>query len=149
MPARTANFPSVNPSNERLVEIAYDDRGLPITVTERGWSPWGTDLGSSTNDDAFDAIAHTTTLSYESGKLVAIDGPRTDVDDVTGFVWNNLQRLQLSSYVNNRLPLCFSCEVLLGRTIRQWQCKKTGIQFVRWNNEVQISTQDHTFVNDS
>ncbi|MFK8082289.1 MAG: hypothetical protein AB8B97_18540 [Granulosicoccus sp.] len=84
---------SVNPNGERVVEIERDDRGLPVRMTERGWSPLGNDL-ADTDTNGFEAIERVVELSYDDGRLVSIDGPRTDVEDITGFVWDDQQRLQ-------------------------------------------------------
>ena len=80
--------PSVNPAGEHITEFTYNADGVPTSVTERGFSP--RDLNAS----EFDAIERTTTFEYEDGRLLAIDGPRTDVDDVTRFSHDAFHRLQ-------------------------------------------------------
>ena len=95
VPVRT-HYPSVNPNGERVVEIEHNDQGLPLRVTERGWAPLGTRLAQGPNDadgGSFEPIERTTTLSYEQGRLVAMDGPRDEVDDITRFSHDRLGRL--------------------------------------------------------
>lgn len=93
LPARTL-FASVNPNADREIEIKRNSDGLPLQVVERGWAPLGTDLADSSGL-GYEPIERITTLNYdELGKLVNIDGPRTDVDDITHFIYDELQRLK-------------------------------------------------------
>jgi len=78
-------FPSVNPGGERVVEVVHDESGLPVSITQRGWSPI---------QGGYEAIERSQSLVYAEGRLVAIDGPREDVDDITEFEWDELKRLK-------------------------------------------------------
>ena len=80
--------PSVNPDGEHITEFTYSHDGTMTSVTERGYSP--RDLNSS----EFDVIERTTEFEYEEGRLLAIDGPRTDVEDITMFSYDSLNRLK-------------------------------------------------------
>ena len=85
------------------MEIEYGADGLPLAMTERGFAPTvgiapetGTDAGdeAEVNDSdgsgeataptsGWTSIVRTTRLAYDDGRLVRIDGPREDVEDVT------------------------------------------------------------------
>lgn len=68
--------PSVFPGGERVTEIAYENL-LPVRVTVQGFTPDGTPVARST--------AYTYT---EHGQLAQVDGPRTDVSDLTTFAYH-------------------------------------------------------------
>jgi len=95
-PLRTMT-PSVNPDGEHVVETVRDANGLPLRVTERGHAPVGASVDtnglSQLTAAGFSTIERTTTFEYESGRLMAIDGPREDVSDITRFGWDENQRL--------------------------------------------------------
>lgn len=113
MPRRTLR-PSVNPEAERVSEIERDDNGRPVRLTERGYAPRLLDAtradavdpasnpASNPADDPvagssvrYEPIEHSTTLRYdEGGRLIAIDGPRTDVEDITRLRWNAASQLE-------------------------------------------------------
>ena len=97
-------LPSVNPDTERTIETTYNARGQALTITEHGYSP----VVSLTDNlavnvtnfdsihssiDGFAPIERTTRLTYEEGRLIEIDGPRDDVEDITRFKWDKQQRL--------------------------------------------------------
>ena len=69
----------VNPAQYRYVTYDYDDAtGNLLTTTETGL------LGDST------PYTHTTTYTYDSNSRIAsIDGPRTDVQDVTTYAYDS------------------------------------------------------------
>ncbi len=63
--------PSVYSGSFKRTEIGYQGN-LPSTITQRGYTPSGS------------AVARTVALSYDSaGHVTSIDGPRTDVNDLT------------------------------------------------------------------
>ncbi len=75
--------PSVNPAGESSSLTEYDADGLPLRIVERGWSPEypdGADVPSG-----YAPIERTTTFERIDGRLIAIDGPRTDAEDITRF----------------------------------------------------------------
>ncbi len=102
-------YPSVNPEGERRVEIERNARGAPTTITERGWVPWVTVSGESgapsgsglttpsidpdTPVQEYRRFERSTRLRYDDGRLVALDGPRKDVKDVTRLDWDDQGRL--------------------------------------------------------
>ena len=68
--------PSVNAGSLKRTEIAYQGN-LPTSITQRGYAPGGT------------AVSRTVALQYNSsGQVTRIDGPRTDVNDVTTLACN-------------------------------------------------------------
>jgi len=72
LPTHTRS-PSVLAGQQKEVEVMYENN-LPMTIVRRGFMPDGT------------PIARTTDFDYNaSGRVIRIDGPRTDVDDVTTF----------------------------------------------------------------
>jgi len=83
-------YPSVNPNGERLVEIERDPRGQPLRVIEQGWKPSSV---QSAEAIAFTPIERITTLTYQENQLATVDGPRTDVDDITRFQYDSLGRV--------------------------------------------------------
>ena len=91
--------PSVNPGGERLSEIERNAQGLPVRITQHGWAPWVALPGESeysTDENTasiFRPMVRSTTFRYEDDQLVAIDGPRTDVDDITQLTWDDRHRL--------------------------------------------------------
>ncbi len=64
--------PSVSDGNRKVTTIAYTTQNLPATVTTSGYTPAG------------QAVSRTTGFGYNTlGQVTRIDGPRTDVNDVT------------------------------------------------------------------
>lgn len=91
--------PSVDPAREHVTEIQRDSRGRPITVTESGFSPLIRMPGDPEYVDGTDAspeyypIKRTSNLEYnEIGQLLTVDGPRTDVSDITRMKYDALGR---------------------------------------------------------
>nr|WP_281502237.1 DUF6531 domain-containing protein [Alcanivorax sp. S6407] len=58
---------SVNPDGKHVLEITRNKQGLPVTVTETGWSP--VEIGK------YHEIARTTQYKWDMGRLVERDGP--------------------------------------------------------------------------
>jgi len=79
--------PSVNPSATYDALIEYTEDRKVSQITERGYAP--VDETRSSHK----VIERTTKLTYENGLLSAVDGPRTDVDDVTRLRYDVLGRL--------------------------------------------------------
>jgi RHS repeat-associated protein len=68
--------PSVYAGAFKTVSIGYSSN-LPTTITQSGYTPTGA------------AVSRTVTLGYNaSGQVTSIDGPRTDVADVTTLAYN-------------------------------------------------------------
>lgn len=71
----TISTPSVFPGQSKFTTIAYADTRfptLPTTITQSGFTPSGA------------AVARTISLAYNaSGQVTSINGPRTDVNDIT------------------------------------------------------------------
>lgn len=64
--------PSVHAGSLKETETTYDPARNPLTITERGYTPAGT------------AISRTVAFTYNGfGQVLTIDGPRTDVADIT------------------------------------------------------------------
>ncbi|MEE9322518.1 MAG: RHS repeat-associated core domain-containing protein [Granulosicoccus sp.] len=78
--------PSVNPDGELITEIDYNHDKQPVRITERGYAPQDDNL-------RFMPIERSTSMTYSEGKLIEIDGPRDDVDDITRFSYDQHQRL--------------------------------------------------------
>lgn len=68
--------PSVAGDGDMVTEIRYENQ-LPVEVQQQGYAPDGTVLNRSVN----------LTRNY-AGFITAIDGPRTDIEDVTHFTWH-------------------------------------------------------------
>lgn len=72
--------PSVATGQTFETEMVYGDAGhpnLPTQITQRGYSPGGT------------AVSRSVTLGYNaSGQVNSLNGPRTDVSDVTTLEYN-------------------------------------------------------------
>jgi YD repeat-containing protein len=68
----------VNPEQDKIITNTYDEvNGNLLATTETGL------LGNGS------PYSHTTTYAYNaSGKLATIDGPRTDVSDVTTYTYD-------------------------------------------------------------
>jgi RHS repeat-associated protein len=65
-------------SNTKQVGIAYDAQRNPVTITQSGFTPAGV------------AVARSIALGYNAfGQVTSIDGPRTDVADVTHISYYN------------------------------------------------------------
>ncbi|WP_243726310.1 RHS repeat-associated core domain-containing protein [Halothiobacillus neapolitanus] len=70
--------PSVCAGSSQQTVITYDAHHNPIQITENGYTP------------ACSAISRSLSLGYNSaGQVTRIDGPRTDVSDVTTMSYNN------------------------------------------------------------
>ena len=69
--------PSVYAGSKKRVSISYDTQRNPTVITQSGYTPSGA------------AMARTVTLGYNaSGQVTSIDGPRTDVADITTLAYN-------------------------------------------------------------
>ncbi len=69
--------PSVASGQVKRTEIAYTSN-LPTSITRRGYTPSG------------NSVQRTVGLQYDSqGRVISIDGPRTDVTDITTLEYNN------------------------------------------------------------
>ncbi len=83
--------PSVDPSAEHVTETVRGPDGLTKAIIERGRTPTFDATGAPTG---FDAIERTVRFEHDaSGRLIAIDGPREDVDDRTRLEWDEANRL--------------------------------------------------------
>ncbi len=70
--------PSIHGTGNAVTEITYNSSDLPTQITESGF------------DSSGSAITRTTGLTYNTyGQVLTIDGPRTDVSDVTSFTYHN------------------------------------------------------------
>jgi RHS repeat-associated protein len=68
--------PSVSTGASKRTTITYTGN-LPATITQSGYTPMGA------------AVSRSVTLGYNSfGQVTSINGPRTDVDDVTALTYN-------------------------------------------------------------
>ncbi|MFQ5937131.1 MAG: DUF6531 domain-containing protein, partial [Acidiferrobacterales bacterium] len=64
--------PSVAPGQQKRLTTVYDANNNPIRITESGFTPSG------------DAVSRTITMAYNAfGQVITIDGPRTDLVDIT------------------------------------------------------------------
>ena len=91
--ARTTTYEYLRPGSSRITKwsrasergtgnvetvISYNALDLPTTIVESGY------------DSAGNPISRTTTMTYNaSGQMLTIDGPRTDVSDMTTFTYYN------------------------------------------------------------
>ena len=89
LPARRYT-PSINPDALQVTETERNAQGLRVQMVERGFAP---EVNASGVITGFTPIERTTRLAYDEGRLVSLDGPREDVDDVTRFVWDTQNRL--------------------------------------------------------
>ncbi|MES9821297.1 MAG: DUF2235 domain-containing protein [Candidatus Thiodiazotropha sp.] len=79
--------PSINPQGEHRLDSRYNRQGQPTQLTERGYRPEA--------DGGYTSIERTTRLDYNAaGNLIAIDGPREDVEDRLQLSYDNQQRLK-------------------------------------------------------
>ena len=73
--------PSVNSGSSKTVTLGYGDSAhpnLPTSITQSGFTPAGT------------PVARSISMTYNAnGQVASINGPRTDVNDVTVFAYNN------------------------------------------------------------
>jgi len=104
--------PSVNPDGERLTEIERNERSLPVRITERGYAPWLALPGESDHisgiqkPSRYRLLERIVSFEYENGRLVSIDGARTDVDDVVDLGWDDRKRMtSIASPVGPTLTL--------------------------------------------
>lgn len=82
---RRISQPSINAEGTRTTHITYNESGLPIQLTERGYAPiLSADAASLPSDQISatgqDVIERTITLSWSGRRLIAVDGPRTDAE---------------------------------------------------------------------
>ncbi|MEW8648184.1 MAG: RHS repeat-associated core domain-containing protein, partial [Candidatus Thiodiazotropha endolucinida] len=78
--------PSINPQGEHRFTNVYNALGQLIRITESGYRP--------ETDGHFTLIRRSTELEYNAaGNLIAIDGPREDVEDKIQFRYDTKQRL--------------------------------------------------------
>jgi len=80
-------IPSVNDDDVHAFEFDYGADGRLLAIRESGYSP--------TPAGHFQAIGRAWKFSYDAnGKLIELDGPRTEVRDVTRFQHDSLGRLR-------------------------------------------------------
>ena len=87
--------PSVDPGGQRVVETHRDESGLPVRIVERGREPVVLPPTSGRTRavlSGWRTIERTVRFEYEAGRLVAIDGPRKDVADITRIDWDANRR---------------------------------------------------------
>ena len=80
--------PSVNPEGEHVILLEHNADGLTTSITEHGYAP------TNTTSSVFTPIQRTTRFTYQDGRLIAVDGPRDDVNDITHYSYDPLNRLQ-------------------------------------------------------
>ena len=86
--------PSVNPAGERTTETRRGPDGLPTAIVERGFAPvFVPASGAAEQPSEYAPLERTTRFVHDAGRLVAVDGPRDDVDDTTRFEWDERARL--------------------------------------------------------
>jgi RHS repeat-associated protein len=87
--------PSLNPDGMHTVDIQYSDVGQPEIISERGYRP--------TTKNGFAPIERTTRLKYKDAQLIAIDGPRDDVEDIIRLGYDDEQRLKTLTGADGRI----------------------------------------------
>ena len=103
LPVRVSS-PSINNGELKSIEFTFNNEQLPVAVTETGFAPVVERPESERVTSAqlqsiidgtitYKPVQRTSTLAWEAGKLVSVDGPRTDVDDITTFQWDERDRL--------------------------------------------------------
>ncbi len=81
---------SMNPTATHRTELTYNAQGQPTELTEKGYRP-----STGKTHGGFEPIARTTTLAYNAhGDLIAIDGPRTEVNDTLTLTYDDKHRLK-------------------------------------------------------
>jgi RHS repeat-associated protein len=75
--ATTIESPSVaGGANKKRTSITYNAQNLPVTITQSGFTPSGA------------AVSRSVSLTYNAnGQVTGIDGPRTDVNDLTAIAY--------------------------------------------------------------
>ncbi|HKQ81282.1 MAG TPA: DUF6765 family protein [Steroidobacteraceae bacterium] len=85
LPARIER-PSVNPRGVHITRIAFDTNNNPSRVTESGYS--------LSNSGAYAPIERSVQLKFDrNSRLLAIDGARDEVSDITSVQYDSLGRL--------------------------------------------------------
>ncbi len=80
LPARVIE-PSIKGEGSHLKTYQYNAFNQVVSVREEGWSP---------REEGFEAISKETRLVYDKkGLLTSIDGPRSDVDDISTMTYNS------------------------------------------------------------
>ncbi len=87
---RVVAKPSINPNGEHIAEYVYDREGMLASLVEKGYAP--------DEKTGYRPIERTVCFSHSGDKVVAVDGPRQDVDDVVRFEYDQNGRLSSSRY---------------------------------------------------
>jgi len=86
-------YPSINPTGNHEIKFTYNEDGLPIVITEHGFSldmvADPSTLINSQSPKEYVPIERSTSIEYADGRVTRIDGPRTDVIDVVQFRYHN------------------------------------------------------------
>ena len=91
--------PSVNPDAEQLTEYERNERGLPVRIVRRGYTPWVALAGEpdylpDTDEPiGYRQVERIYKFGYEDSRLSLIDGPRDDVEDIVKLNWDQRNRL--------------------------------------------------------
>lgn len=86
---------SVNPNGEHRTQLTYNRQQQLTQIAEQGFSPH--------IDGSYSPISRTTTLRYDGPDLIAIDGPRDDVDDSLRLTYDNKHRLRTLTSPDGRV----------------------------------------------
>ena len=139
--------PSVNPDGERVTEYQRNERGLPVRIASRGYAPWVALPGEpdylpdSDEPVGYRPIERVHTFEYENERLLSIDGPRNDVEDVVQLEWD--ERNRLISIKQPLIPaITFSEFDSLGRATRS-QLGNNSASQISYNEQHQIVAIAH------
>ncbi len=77
--------PSVKPNANKTITYVYNEKEQPVQISENGYRP--------TTEGDYVAITKTTQLRYQDQDLVAIDGPRENVEDIVKLQYDDHRRL--------------------------------------------------------
>ena len=139
--------PSVNPDAERVISYERNERGLPVRIVSRGFTPWvvlpgeAGYLPNSNEPAAYRPIEKVNTFEYDDERLIRIDGPRTDVDDTTHLTWDDRNRL-----VTIKRPASASMRIVnfdtMGRPVKM-QSGNVGSFEMTYDQNSNITTIAH------
>ncbi|WP_170167505.1 phospholipase effector Tle1 domain-containing protein [Amphritea balenae] len=77
--------PSINSAGQLITDIRYNAESQPVSYTQQGFTPLP--------EGGFQSISRTTHLIYKDQRLIALDGPRDDVDDRIQLYYDTKGRL--------------------------------------------------------
>ena len=128
---------SVNPNGQHRTLLTYNAQQQLTQIAEHGFSP--------NLDGSYRPISRTTRLSYDGPDLIAIDGPREDVNDIIQLTYDNQHQLKtLTSPDGRTLTISDYDDYGRPQTIQTGEASPLTLQYNSQGQPTQVSQGPNT-----